>query len=192
MARNGSGVYVLPAGQPVVTGAKISSAAQNMLMTDISTALTTSLATDGQTAMSANLPMGNNKITGLSAGTVATDAITLSQLNQGATALAASSGASLVGFTASGTGAIIRTLQNKGRDVVSVKDFGAVGDGVTDDTAAFLAACLSLGSKGGTVHYYDRHLIDGNLVVPASITIKGPNFFVGSPGTNASYPYGVM
>ena len=78
MARNGSGVYVLPAGQPVVTGSKISSAAQNMLMTDISTALTTSLATDGQTAMSANLPMGNNKITGLSAGTVATDAITLS------------------------------------------------------------------------------------------------------------------
>lgn len=140
MARNGSGVYVLPAGQPVVTGSKISSAAQNMLMTDISTALTTSLATDGQTAMSANLPMGNNKITGLSAGTVATDAITLSQLNQGATALAASSGASLVGFIQAWSGATARDAQSKLRESVSVKDFGAVGDGVADALSAFALA----------------------------------------------------
>ena len=31
-------------------------------------------------------------------------------------------------------------MQNKGRDVVSVHDFGAVGDGVADDTAALQAA----------------------------------------------------
>ena len=40
-------------------------------------------------------------------------------------------------FTQSGTGAVTRTAQNKMRESVSVKDFGAVGDGVTDDTAAF-------------------------------------------------------
>ena len=44
------------------------------------------------------------------------------------------------GFTQSGTGAIQRTVENKLKDTVSVKDFGAVGDGVANDTAAIQAA----------------------------------------------------
>lgn len=51
-----------------------------------------------------------------------------------------SAGASLVGFIQAGIGAIQRTMQDKAREWVSVKDFGAVGDGVTDDTAACAAA----------------------------------------------------
>ena len=46
----------------------------------------------------------------------------------------------LGGFRQSGTGATNRTQWDKARDIVSVKDFGAVGDGTTDDTAAFQAA----------------------------------------------------
>lgn len=44
-----------------------------------------------------------------------------------AAALAASSGSSLVGHIATGTGAVARTVQAKLRDMVSVKDFGSVG-----------------------------------------------------------------
>tara|TARA_Y100000114_G_scaffold107004_1_gene100320 strand:+ start:324 stop:2102 length:1779 start_codon:yes stop_codon:yes gene_type:complete len=40
----------------------------------------------------------------------------------------------------SGTGATVRTVDDKLGDFVSVKDFGAVGDGTTDDTAAIQAA----------------------------------------------------
>ena len=40
-------------------------------------------------------------------------------------------------FMPAGTGAVATTVQSKLRESVSVKDFGAVGDGITDDTAAF-------------------------------------------------------
>jgi hypothetical protein len=43
-------------------------------------------------------------------------------------------------YNQGGTGAQDRTLTSRLRDFVSVKDFGAVGNGVTDDTAAFNAA----------------------------------------------------
>ena len=47
-------------------------------------------------------------------------------------------------FDQSGSGATTRTLQDKAREIVSVKDFGAVGDGVTDDLAAFNLAKAAL------------------------------------------------
>ena len=51
-----------------------------------------------------------------------------------------------ISFLQAGTGAVVRSAQSKMRDVVSVKDFGAVGDGVTDDSAAFVAALAASNS----------------------------------------------
>ena len=106
--------------------------------------------------------------------------------------LLAAGGAGMMGFSQSGVSAVTRTTQIKLRESVSVKDFGAVGDGVTNDRAAFLAAFVTLGTQGGTVRYYDKHLIDSSLTVPTNITLQGPYGLVGSPGNNTAANYGNM
>jgi hypothetical protein len=80
MSRNGSGVYSLPAGNPVITNTTISSTWANSTLADIATALTGSLAADGQTPATGNLDLNSNKVVLLANGTVSTDAINLGQL----------------------------------------------------------------------------------------------------------------
>jgi hypothetical protein len=81
-----------------------------------------------------------------------------------------------VTFLAAGSGATQRTALEKFRDVVSVKDFGAVGDGTTDDTAAVqaaIAAASSVWFPAGT--YIVRNVTVGSgktLMSDRSATIK--------------------
>jgi hypothetical protein len=72
MARNGSGTYNLPAGNPVTTGTTISSTWANTTLNDMATAITGSVASDGQTTPSANLPMGTFAHTNVGNATVRT------------------------------------------------------------------------------------------------------------------------
>lgn len=63
----------------------------------------------------------------------------------------ATRGAALLQYLSSAAGAAVRTALAKMGDVVSVKDFGAVGDGVTNDTAAFAAATTAINALGGAI-----------------------------------------
>lgn len=66
------------------------------------------------------------------------------------------------------TGAVSRTLTSKINEVVSVTDFGAVGDGVTDDTLAIRAAITACFPDTATysVGGVDYHVATHELYVP--------------------------
>ena len=63
---------------------------------------------------------------------------------------------------------ISRNRQNAryAEDAVSVKDFGAVGDGVTDDSSAIQDAIDSLGANGGEIY-----VPEGRYVINTGITV---------------------
>ena len=78
-------------------------------------------------------------------------------------------------FTQSGTGAVTRTISSKFNETVSVKDFGAVGDGTTNDTAAIQAA---INSTTGVVYFPEgQYLVKGSgftIAKPIKIQGEGP------------------
>ena len=79
MARNGSGVYTNP-NPDFVSGTTISSSEVDANFSDIATALTQSIAVDGQTTITENLPMNSKKLTGLADGSAAADSTALHQI----------------------------------------------------------------------------------------------------------------
>jgi hypothetical protein len=99
-------------------------------------------------------------------------------------------------FLQAGTGAVTRTAQAKMRDVVSVKDFGAVADGSfaaggaasgTDNLAAFNAALAAAASTGISRVYVPggKYYLSGKLTLPSGVILEGdgtawlPGFLAG-------------
>ena len=84
-----------------------------------------------------------------------------------------------VAYTPSGTGAVATTVQAKLRQTVSVKDFGATGNGSTDDTAAIQAALNS-----GALSIY---VPSGTYRVTTTINITRPVTFYGDGLANTIF-----
>ncbi|OYY06645.1 MAG: hypothetical protein B7Y67_18785, partial [Polynucleobacter sp. 35-46-11] len=78
-------------------------------------------------------------------------------------------GSALVGYLPSGTGAAGRTVQSKLRESVSVKDFGAVGDGVTDDTPSIQAAINAVKAAGKGAIY----IPPGTYLISSALILTG-------------------
>lgn len=111
----------------------------------------------------------------------------------------ASADASAVTYEPGFTGSVATTVEAKLQQTISVKDFGAVGDGVTDDTAAIQAAIdyaytlvitqtvfpeYGWQSRGGTTVY----LPAGKYLTTASITLR-PNVSIKGEGKSSSAIY---
>lgn len=74
-------------------------------------------------------------------------------------------------FTASGTGATTRTNTDKHSDIVSIKDFGAVGDGITDDTVAIQNALSASNSI---------YIPNGSYLIVATIELTSDQTLTGA------------
>lgn len=163
MARDGSGNYSLPAGNPVTTGTTISSTVHNNTLSDIATALTASLAKDGQTTPTADLPMGTQKHTNVGSASARNHYAAASQVQDNSFSVAGS---------VSGTNTVVGTLtpaitsyaagmcvvvepagNNTGATTLNLNGLGALdvqkfdGDAlVADDLVAGIPAFLVLDS----------------------------------------------
>jgi hypothetical protein len=78
MARDGSGTYTNPYPN-FVSGTVISSTEVDTNNSQIATALTQSIAVDGQAVVTADLPLATHKFTGMKVGTASTDSLSLGQ-----------------------------------------------------------------------------------------------------------------
>ena len=88
--------------------------------------------------------------------------------------------ATAVVYNEGGPGAVDRSVESKLQEIVSVKDFGAVGDGVADDTDAIndaIAEVQSLGAANGGALYFPSgtYLINSTIMMPNRVGLQGEN-----------------
>lgn len=190
MPRNGSGTYVAPASpgafNPATVGGSATDTAWNALLADLSTAMSGSIAADGQTTVTADIPMATHKITGLGNATAQTDALNQQSAlylidQQDATAV------SFIDFTniaatvnnlkcifevQPGTTATSFTMQTYGAD-------GVLDTGVSDYVDAGLlmsqVATGSFGITGGSIRFFGGDTVSTSVVAGFSCQFTAAN-----------------
>lgn len=115
--------------------------------------------------------MANVKISNLPAATSPVESTVVLPVVQGS--ITKKAAINQLGFLQAGTSATTRTIQAKLRDTVSVKDFGAVGDGAADDTAEIQAAFDAV-SAGDCVYFTPgTYKVSGINVTGKAVTFLG-------------------
>lgn len=195
MSYNGSGVFnINTAGQPVITGTTISSTTFNTLTADLATGLTTALTKDGQSTPTANIGMGAFKITNLAAGTVASDAARLDQVQGGAATFITVTGTDTLTGTVSpalsayATGnqfSFVVANTNTGAVTINVDGIGAKAITRTG-TTALVAADMVAGQAVEIIYDGTRfQLVNGNsftnVKVSGTLGVTGVATFTAQP-----------
>lgn len=190
MSRNGSGTYSLPAGNPVTTGTTISSTTHNNTLSDIATALSESLAKDGQTTPTANLPMGGYAHTGVGDATARTQYAKVSQIQDGgyvtlssvsgtdtitatcAPAITAYAAGQFFTFVSAGanTGAVTLNINSLGAKAVTKEGTTALAAG---DIASGAVVCVEYdGTRFQLVGGRSVQPLDADLTAIAALTTQ--------------------
>lgn len=173
MARNGAGTYTLPAGNPVTTGTTISSSWANNTLNDMASALTTSLAYDGQTSPVSNLPMATYAHTGVGNATVRTMYASAGQVQDSTLTYLTS---------ASGTDTITALAPVTLSAYVAGQVFRFIASGA--NTGATTLNINSIGAKAitknGTTALVANDILAGSVVI---LTYDGTQFQLSNPAT---------
>lgn len=135
MPRNGSGTFAFAASSvnPAVSGTEIDPAAFNALIQDLEDALTASIAKDGQTAATANLPMNGFRHSNVGAATARTMYAQAAQIQDGGLVYAAGSGTNTVtatlspAITALATGMTVRIKAGSTNTGAATLNLNAIG-----------------------------------------------------------------
>jgi hypothetical protein len=156
-----------------------------LLTADLATGLSTALTKDGQSTPTANIPMGSFKLTGLGAGTAATDAAQYGQLQAGATTIATVTGTdtyvgtlspAIAAYATGNLFSFVAPNTNTGAATINLNSLGAKNITKQGSTALIAGDIAS-----GRVHIIEYDGTRFQLINPASSTGTGAAVFATSP-----------
>lgn len=159
MSLNGSGVYnVNSAGQPVVSNTLITAAMFNAFTADIATALSTAIFKDGQQTVTANIPLGGFKLTGVGAATGLTDAATLLSIQNGIGVYVATVGGTANAITLTASPAITAYVAGQSFEFLAASSNTAA---TTIAVSGLTAIAVRKRQSGGKVALVANDIISG-------------------------------
>lgn len=182
MPFNGSGSFTPPgASFPAVANTLIEASKFNAVINDIATGLSTCVTKDGQTTVTANIPFGGFRLTGIGAATARTDAARASQLQDGTLQILG---------TVAGTDTITAVLTPAITAYVTGQQFVLI-PAVTNTASATLningvgAKTLKKNSQAGYTTLVANDLIAGNAYIVVYDDAGSDQFVVLNPNNPA-------
>ena len=189
MARNGSGTYSNPYPN-FISGTVISSSQVDSNNSDIATALTQSIAVDGQSVVTGDIPLATHKFTAMKVGTAATDSLSLGQAQAEAFVWCGTAGGSADAITLSPSPAITAYAAgqrfvwmasgntNTGATTVAISGLGTIA---LQDNGAALTAGQHAASKmfmgilntTSTVQIMQVQVSGTDPLIISSLTVTG-------------------
>ena len=189
MARNGSGTYSNPYPN-FISGTVISSSEVDANNSDIATALTQSIAVDGQSVVTGDIPLATHKFTAMKVGTAATDSLSLGQAQAEAFVWCGTAGGGADAITLSPSPAITAYAAgqrfvwiasgstNTGATTVAISGLGTIA--LQDNGAALTAGQHAAGkmfmgilNTTSTVQIMNVQVSGTDPLIVSSLTVTG-------------------
>ena len=172
MSDNGSGTYqVNSSGQPVVTDTPIMASVFNAYTSDAATAMSNRICKDGQTTITANIPMATYKFTGLGAGSARTDSCNIGNVQDGTGVYVGTVGGTADVITLTPSPAIAAYVAGQ------TFRFIASGANTTNVTVAISGLAAKAITKNGTTALVANDILAAMMV---EITYDGTRFILGA------------